>query len=325
MFNIKEMVKDYKGQEYFEPNYNLEDDAEKYMSDTEDIAKHCFDRSTLGDIYMSLKDVNMEGFVKNTADIIKSLWIRFKEMLSKILNVVKKAWLRTVIFFAKKDKELTRYKERAGKAIMIESTNKNALKDLLQNYGFNYKLGFITNADVDSSALHTDKDYDRIRDIIKYVKKPKSKTVDYLMGKSNASFIAIDKDAVYLTSISKESNNEKYASMYKEIVDHKYYDEAKKKMYKDIDDGDITEGVKSLFANIEPFDIIKTKLNKASSMLEGYAHRIEALMNENTSDTKRVQLRYETYNTEVKYIYYTIKYMIRQTKLGLNMGELLFD
>ena len=325
MFTIKDMAKNIKPEDMFNPDPNLESDTERFIADTDTMAHHVFNPHPLSDTLMGLKDVNMEGFIKDTASAMKRLYIRFKEMLAKMMDVARKVWLRTIIFFSKSDDKLKSYKDKADKMIMIESKEKEELKDLLGDYAFNYKLRFIINDSINTEDLYTDKDYDRIRDIIKYVKKPKQKTVDYLIDKAHASYIGVKKDSIYMTVISKENNSDKYAALYKETIDWSYYNSAKKELYKDISDGDITEGIKGLFSNTNDWNTLKDMLSKASKQIDGYKSRMESLVSSGDDDTKRLNLRYHVYVTEVKYIYYTVKQQIRQTKLALNVGELLFD
>ena len=315
IFNIK-----LEEQDFSSLDWNLESTVDNFIDEYDKVTDAAISDEEYMRAYAKLKDVNLEGVV----GFAKRLWIRFKQLIAMITNLSKKVWLRFVIMLSRSDGKLTEYKRKAEKAIMIPSKDKEDLKDVLEKYCVLYEIGFPINKNIDVKELYTDKHYDTVRDIIRYIKTPNDKTVDFLTDKSHLNYIAIDDDLMYLTAISKSHNSNKYAKTYKESIDIDFYNKCKKEMYQDIDTGDVTN-LKELFKNVTDYSTLKEMIYSGSKMMDGYNNRASKLSDGSTDDTKRLKYKYEIYTAEANYIYYTIKHNISMVKTALKAGAILFD
>jgi len=297
---------------------NIDDEYEKL--DKIEIAIDNQDNQ-LFKVYLQKNDIDVEGFV----DGMKELWVRLKKILKHISNMSKRLWLRALIFVASSDEDLKKYRDKISNKLILEMKNKGEIKDIMKKYVLESSYDFISNHNTDTKTLFT-KDDPRCKEIIKEIKNPDQKIIDYLTGKSNIEFIRFYKDTVTFIVKKKEGiDKDQYIKSITETINQTTFNKLENDMLDKIENNRFLKEIETLFNTVYTYDKLKDLIDDGFTNIKEYEDTANKLKIDDDSSLSKMKKEYDTLKVFSRFTYSTIRAEITKTKLAIQLGKLMFD
>lgn len=264
--------------------------------------------------------IDVEGFV----DGIKELWARLKKLLKHTGNMAKKLWLRTLVFFASNDEKLSDYRSKVKNKLLLDMKNKGEIKDIMKRYILEASYGFKSNGKTAEELFKHDDN--TLKDIIKEIKNPDQKIVDYLTGKSDIEFIRFDKDTVMFVVKSKENvQKDQYIKVVKSVFQQSTFNRLESKVIEDIEQNRFLVPMGELYESALGFEEIKKRIYDGFKSLKSYEDTANKLKIDDDSSLLKARKEFDTLKSLSRYTYASIRAEITKTKLAIRLGKLMFD